>query len=111
MKYLMIICDGMADRGDEKPLSKAYHPGLDFLAVNGKTGKIDLKYQEVDSDIGFLKLLGCFEDYPGRGYLEALAAGIKCDDNDVFIRANFATLGGDGLLKDRRAGRDETGLD
>lgn len=111
MKYLMIICDGMPDEGDKTPLSQAYHPGLDFLAVNGKTGTIDLKYETVDSDIGFLKLLGCYEDYPGRGYLEALAAGIECDENDVFIRANFATLGNDGLMKDRRAGRDETGLD
>ncbi len=111
MKYLMIICDGMPDEGGKTPLSQAYHPGLDFLAVNGKTGTIDLKYEIVDSDIGFLKLLGCYEDYPGRGYLEALAAGIECDENDVFIRANFATLGGDNLLKDRRAGRDETGLD
>ncbi len=111
MKYLMIICDGMPDEGEATPLSQAYHPALDFLAVNGKTGTIDLKYQEVDSDIGFLKLLGCFEDYPGRGYLEALAAGIECDENDVFIRANFSTLGGDNLLKDRRAGRDETDLD
>ncbi len=111
MKYLMIICDGMPDEGATTPLSQAYHPGLDFLAINGKTGTMDLKYEIVDSDIGFLKLLGCYEDYPGRGYLEALAAGIECDENDVFIRANFATLGSDGLMKDRRAGRDETGLD
>ena len=113
MKYLLVICDGMADIPDENgltPLMQSHHPNMDFLAQNGKCGLIDFNFKDkVDSDIGYLKLLSSFEGYPGRGYIEALGANVK--DGDVFIRANFATLDGNNILIDRRAGRDETGLE
>lgn len=113
MKYLMIVCDGMADVPPKTPLMLAKHTGMDFLAVNGRCGQIDFGYKNVvDSDIGFLKILGCYgNDYPGRGYLEVLGAGLDCNEDDVCIRANFSTLDKNELLIDRRAGRDETGLE
>lgn len=116
MKTLLIICDGMPDAEDNNgntPLSTAYHPGLDFLAKNGLVGLLDLKYEKTaDTDEGVLKILGCYDDsYPGRGYIEALSTDIEINKGDVCFRANFATLDSDGMLTDRRAGRDETGLD
>ncbi len=116
MKTLLIVCDGMPDKADEKngtPLSVAYHPGLDFLAENGTVGMLDLDYKKsVDTDEGVLKILGCYdESYPGRGYIEALSTGLEVRKGDVCFRANFATLDREGILIDRRAGRDETGLD
>ncbi|MBI1972144.1 MAG: 2,3-bisphosphoglycerate-independent phosphoglycerate mutase [Candidatus Aenigmarchaeota archaeon] len=115
-KTLLIICDGMPDSEDEDgntPLSTAYHPGLDFLAKNGLVGRLDLKYEKsADTDQGVLKILGCYDDsYPGRGYIEALSTDLEARKGDVCFRANFATLNGDGMLIDRRAGRDETGLE
>ncbi len=114
-KTLLIICDGMPDAEDKNgntPLSTSYHPGLDFLAKNGLIGLLDLKYEKsADTDEGVLKILGCYDDsYPGRGYIEALATNIEINKGDVCFRANFATLDNDGMLIDRRAGRDETGL-
>ncbi len=116
MKTLLIICDGMPDAPDNEgntPLSTAYHPGLDFLAKNGLIGLLDLKYKKTaDTDEGVLKILGCYdESYPGRGYIEALSTGMEIKKGDVCFRANFATLNEDEMLIDRRAGRDETGLE
>ncbi|MBI4168055.1 MAG: 2,3-bisphosphoglycerate-independent phosphoglycerate mutase [Candidatus Aenigmarchaeota archaeon] len=116
MKTLLIICDGMPDSEDKDgntPLSASYHPGLDFLAKNGFVGLLDLKYKKnADTDEGVLKILGCYDDsYPGRGYIEALATNIEIQKGDVCFRANFATLNNDNMLIDRRAGRDETGLE
>ncbi|RLJ09898.1 MAG: phosphoglycerate mutase [Candidatus Aenigmatarchaeota archaeon] len=114
MKYVMIVLDGLGDVGKKTPLSKAKKPNIDFLARNGVTGLLDIGYKkEVNSDFGYLNLLGCYnkKDYPGRGYLEALGVYIFPQEGDVCIRGNFATLDKSGNLVDRRAGRDETGLD
>ena len=113
MNYLMIVLDGGGDVGKRTPLSLAKKPYMDRLARNGIVGLLDMKYKDrVDSDLGYLKLLGCYspDDYPGRGYLEALGIGLEPGERDLCIRGNFATLNSRGTLTDRRAGRDETGL-
>jgi 2,3-bisphosphoglycerate-independent phosphoglycerate mutase len=114
MKYLLIILDGGGDLGKETPLSLARKPNMDSLAKSGIVGSLDLwKQQNPDSDIGYLKLLGCFSknEYPGRGYLEALGLGLNPKGGSLCIRGNFATLDSRGNIKDRRAGREETGLE
>lgn len=114
MKIIMLVLDGLGDWGDETPLSIANTPNIDFLMKNGRCGLLDVKYpKEVNSDYGYLNLLGYFskDKYPGRGYLEALGIGLNPGPNDVCMRGNFATLDSDGNIQDRRAGRDETGLD
>ena len=114
MKILLVVLDGAGDIGNQTPLSMAKKPNIDSLAEKGRLGLLDIGYQkDVDSDVGYLNLLGCYskQDYPGRGYLEALGLGLNPGQSDVCIRANFATLDPSGTLVDRRAGRDEDGLE
>jgi 2,3-bisphosphoglycerate-independent phosphoglycerate mutase len=114
MKFLMVVLDGAGDRGPETPLEVASKPNIDSLAAAGKNGFLDLGYaKDVDSDVGYLTLLSCYskKEYPGRGYIEALGVGLYPGKDDLCIRANFATLDRAGNVTDRRAGRDETGLD
>src|SRR4030042_829532 len=114
MKILLVVLDGAGDTGNQTPLSLASKPNMDGLARQGRLGLLDMGYKkDVDSDVGYLNLLGCYskQDYPGRGYLEALGLGLDPGPKDVCIRANFATLDASGTLTDRRAGRDETGLE
>ena len=114
MKYLMVVLDGAGDRGESTPLQAAHKPNMDSLATAGKNGMLDLGYtKEVNSDVGYLTLLSCYskDEYPGRGYIEALGIGISPGKKDLCIRGNFATLDSRGNVKNRRAGREETGLD
>jgi len=114
MKFLLIVLDGAGDLGKQTPLSLANKPNMDSLAKEGKCGLLDIGYgKTVNSDFGYLNILGCYskEDYPGRGYLEALGVGLKPGPGDLCIRGNFATLASNGNILDRRAGRDEKGLE
>lgn len=109
-----MVLDGAADLGEQTPYQTAKKPNMDSLAKNGMCGLIDVGYERrVDSDFGYLNLLGCYskEEYPGRGYLEALGVGMRPEENEICIRANFATLNKEGNITDRRAGREETGLE
>jgi 2,3-bisphosphoglycerate-independent phosphoglycerate mutase len=114
MKILLVVLDGAGDIGKQTPLSLASKPNIDSLAQKGRPGLLDIGYKkDVDSDIGYLNLMGCYsrQDYPGRGYLEALGLDLSPGPKDVCIRANFATLDSGGTLVDRRAGRNEEGLE
>jgi 2,3-bisphosphoglycerate-independent phosphoglycerate mutase len=113
MKYLLLVLDGGGDRGENTPLQVAHKPNIDSLSAAGKNGLLDLGYKrEVNSDVGYLTLLSCYskDEYPGRGYIEVLGVNILPGKRDLCIRGNFATLDSRGNIKDRRAGRDETGL-
>jgi 2,3-bisphosphoglycerate-independent phosphoglycerate mutase len=114
MKFILLVMDGAGDTGEATPLQTARKPNMDSLAASGKNGLLDIGYsREVDSDVGYLTILSCFSkgEYPGRGYIEALGAGLDPGPGDLCIRGNFATLDSRGNVTDRRAGRDETGLD
>lgn len=114
MRILLLVLDGAGDIGRPTPLEAARKPCMEGLAKAGRVGLLDIGYgKSVNSDFGYLNLLGCYskEEYPGRGYLEALGIGLKPGPKDVCIRGNFATLDEKGHVADRRAGRDETGLD
>ena len=115
MKILLIILDGGGDLGAQTPYQTANKPNMDSLAKKGTCGLLDIGYKRTpQSDIGYLNILGFYSDnsYPGRGYLEALGLGMdEIGENDVCIRGNFATIGDNGNVLDRRAGRDEKGLE
>ena len=115
MKMLLIILDGAGDTGGKTPYETASKPNMDALAKNGTCGLLDIGYRGTpQSDFGYLNILGFYsgDAYPGRGYLEALGLGMEeIQESDLCIRGNFATLGKDGNIMDRRAGRDENGLE
>ncbi len=117
MSIIFVILDGAADRG-RSALERAELPNLDQIAENGCCGmwegaKAPQGYNPKSmSDIATLGLLGYgYKDCPGRGYLEALGAGIIPRKDEIYLRGNFATVDEDLRIVDRRAGREEKGLD
>ena len=115
-KTLFIILDGAAEKG-KSAYSIARKPNLDFLAQHSVCGLwrgpiVPRGYNIKSlSDVATLELLGySWHENPGRGYLEALGIGLKPEKNAIYLRANFATVK-NGKIVDRRAGRDEKGLD
>lgn len=113
-RILLIVLDGIGDRphpalGGATPLSAARTPVLDRMAGEGATGIMDTIAPGIrpGSDTSHLALLGYppREYYTGRGPLEAEGSGIRMRPGMIGFRANYATLGADGLIADRRAGR------
>lgn len=117
-KILLIIIDGLGDKpipqlGNKTPLEAAKTPNLDFFAKEGICGQLEPfllpeeKYPS--SEVTHLALLG-FDPkkyYQGRGVYEALGAGIKLRKSDISLRANFASVDENLIIKDRRTARIE----
>jgi 2,3-bisphosphoglycerate-independent phosphoglycerate mutase len=117
LKLLFIVIDGMGDLplkelNNKTPLEAAYTPNMDFLAKKGKTGLMYSVKKGVapESDVAVISLLGYdpFKFSTGRGIIEAVGAGIELKDGDLALRCNFATLGNNQTLIDRRVGRTLT---
>ncbi len=110
-KILLIVLDGLTDRGKKTPLSSAKHPNLDKLARDGITGQffsID-RGVKPGSDVAHLSILGYAPEkyYEGRGVYEDLGAGIELEHGDVCFRVNAATVDDKFNIIDRLAGRDD----
>ncbi len=114
-KIVLLILDGLGGiRNDEFPetaLEAAKTPHLDELAANGLCGRslpISLGITPGSGPAHFA-LFGydplAPENDIGRGALEVTGVGFELLESDVAIRGNFATMDGDGVLTDRRAGR------
>jgi 2,3-bisphosphoglycerate-independent phosphoglycerate mutase len=117
LKLLYIVIDGMGDLPDKRienktPLEAARTPNLDTLAKAGKTGLMYSVSKGIapESDVAVISLLGYdpFKFSTGRGIIEAVGAGIKLKDGDLALRCNFATLGKDKEILDRRVARSLT---
>ncbi len=128
-KVLLVILDGAAEacmthlarhsvarRSARSAFDKAKKPNMDMLASNSTcglwTGPHAPHYNPKSlSSVATLEILGySYRDEPGRGYLEALGMGLKSSKNSVYVRGNFSFVKGKKIV-DRRAGRDENGLD
>ena len=124
-KVLFVILDGIADDLTDTPLKLSVKPNLDLITKNGFAGLIENREGgHPDSAISNFVLLGYEKDeYPGRGYLEALGINLKPTPGSVYVRANFATVKEAMhddfktgtyephlVVVDRRAGRDASGL-
>ncbi|MDH5635495.1 MAG: alkaline phosphatase family protein [Candidatus Bathyarchaeota archaeon] len=117
MKLIYVVIDGMGDLpieelGNKTPLEAADTPNMDFLAKTGKTGLMYTVGKGVapESDVAVVSILGYnpFKYYASRGVFEALGAGLTMKDGDLALRCNFATLGPNKTIIDRRVGRSLT---
>lgn len=112
---IYVLLDGVGDlpHPDLKgttPLDFAQTPNLDRLTKNGAMGEVISVGKGIapESDIAVFNMLGYkfqHSEYAGRGVMEAIGTGIDFKDGDLALRGNFATLGDDGIIVDRRAGR------
>ena len=115
-RILLVVLDGVGDlpQGGETPLSAARTPNLDELAEGASLGLSTAVLPGITpgSGPGHLSLFGydplVFD--VGRGVLSALGIGLDLGPSQIAARGNFATLGDDGTILDRRAGRMPTEL-
>ncbi|MCK5628743.1 phosphoglycerate mutase, partial [Candidatus Bathyarchaeota archaeon] len=115
MKLIYVVLDGLGDKPSKEwmnrtPLEEAKTPNMDFLARKGKSGLMYTIRKGVapESDAAIISLLGydAFKYSTGRGVLEAIGSGLEVNDGDLSLRCNFATLGSNKKIVDRRVGRD-----
>jgi 2,3-bisphosphoglycerate-independent phosphoglycerate mutase len=112
-KIVMLVADGLGGLplkpGGKTELETARTPHLDELATRGVQGlSIPVKPGIAPgSGPGHLGLFGYdpLRYQIGRGALEATGIGFQLQAGDVAIRCNFCTIGADGKITDRRAGR------
>jgi len=107
MRCILLILDGLGDRGHaafggQTPLQMADTPHLDRLASLGMTGLFHpwLLGGALPSEIAHFLLFGYdLEDFPGRGYIEALGENLPLGDTDVALLGRiFAVRKKQGLL-------------
>ena len=99
-KCIMLLLDGLGDRSypalnDQTPLQAAHTPTLDHLACNGANGLYHAAAlgQALPSENAHFAMFGYdMIDFPGRGALEALGAGIPMDMNQVAILSHFVAV-------------------
>lgn len=117
MKTIIILGDGMADNPIEKlggktPLQYANTPYMDFLAKNGRTGRLVTVPQGYSpgSEVANTAILGYDLDkvYEGRGPLEAASIGYEMDPLDMAIRCNIICVTPEGTIKTHNGGNLST---
>ncbi len=111
MKYLVMLCDGMADLdvpelGGMTPMKKAHKPTMDRLAKTAEVGLVKTVADDLKpgSDVANLSIMGYDPHacYTGRSPLEALSIGIDMKDTDVALRCNLVTLSDEEKYEDKR---------
>lgn len=105
MKYVVVLCDGMADYpvpalGSKTPMMVAKKPHIDALAAKAEVGLVRTVAPGLKpgSDVANMSVLG-FDPhrfYTGRSPLEAASIGIDMKDSDVSLRTNLVTLSDKG---------------
>jgi 2,3-bisphosphoglycerate-independent phosphoglycerate mutase len=117
-KCILVLLDGLADRSHESldhrtPLQAADTPNLDRFARDGACGYFHALTPGVPlpSEAAHFFLMGYTPDqFPGRGYLEALGYGLDLHPGDVALLASLALVKPDAdhlLLQERKPDLDE----
>lgn len=110
MKYLVMLCDGMADYpvealGGKTPLETAKTPCMDKLAQTAQVGlvKTVADGMKPGSDVANLSVLGYDPEvyYTGRSPLEAGSIGIDMKKTDVSLRCNLVTVTDEPVYEDK----------
>lgn len=115
-KIIFLIMDGLGGLPREPQglteLETASTPNLDALAVNATCGLLNPVGYGITPGSGpaHFALFGYdpIQTSVGRGLLSAAGVDFPMSPNDLYARANFATIDGDGVVTDRRAGRIDT---
>lgn len=113
---IYVLLDGVGDLphpdlDGKTPLEAANTPTLDKIASNGAIGEVISVGKGIapESDIAVFNMLGYkfnHAEYVGRGVIEAIGIGIDFKDGDLALRGNYSTLDEEGVIIDRRAGRN-----
>lgn len=110
MKYLVVLCDGMADYpieelGGRTPLEAAVTPNMDALARTATVGLVKTVQDGMKpgSDVANLSVLGYDPTvyYTGRSPLEAGSIGIDMKKTDVALRCNLVTVSDEPCYGDK----------
>ncbi|MDD6021488.1 MAG: cofactor-independent phosphoglycerate mutase [Oscillospiraceae bacterium] len=110
MKYVVVLCDGMADYpvpalGGKTPMMVADKPNFDMLASRSEVGLVRTVAPGLKpgSDVANLSVLGYDPKkcYTGRSPLEAVSIGVKLKDDDVTLRCNLVTLSDEENYEDK----------
>ena len=116
-KIVLLVLDGLGGLPSESfgwqtALEAADTPHLDALATRGICGLHEPVASGITPGSGpaHLALFGYdpLTHDVGRGVLSALGIDFDLRPGDVAARGNFCTVDGDGIVKDRRAGRIPT---
>lgn len=111
MKYLVLLCDGMADTphnalGGKTPMELAKKPLIDKLAKTSLVGMCRTVGAGLKpgSDVANLSVMGYdpMVCYTGRSPLEAASIGIDLKDTDVTLRCNIVTLSNEENYADKK---------
>ena len=110
MKYLVLLCDGMADTpvpelGRKTPMEAAQKPNMDALAREALVGtaKTVPDGMKPGSDVANLSALGYHpaDCYTGRSPLEAASIGVDLAPDEYAIRCNLVTLSDEPAYADK----------
>jgi 2,3-bisphosphoglycerate-independent phosphoglycerate mutase len=115
-KIVLLVADGLGglpvEPNGRTELESARTPNLDACAREGICGMSIPVLPGITpgSGPGHLGLFGYdpLQYRIGRGILEALGINFEVGPKDVAVRGNFCTVGEDGKITDRRAGRPTT---
>lgn len=110
MKYVVLLCDGMADTPNpaldgRTPMEVAHKPHMDALAAKAEVGTVCTVPEGLSpgSDVANLAVMGydTRECYTGRSPLEAANIGVDLADDDVAFRCNLVTLSEEETYTDK----------
>ena len=110
MKYLVLLCDGMADIPDaalngKTPMECADKKYMDSLAKTAEVGmcRTVAPGLKPGSDVANLSVMGYdpLVCYTGRSPLEAASIGVDLKESDVALRCNIVTLSGEENYADK----------
>lgn len=110
MKYLVLLCDGMADTpneilGGKTPMELARKPYMDSLALKAEVGmcRTVAAGLKPGSDVANLSVMGYdpLVCYTGRSPLEAASIGVDLKESDVALRCNIVTLSDEENYNDK----------
>jgi len=110
MKYVVLLCDGMADYpldelGGKTPMGASVTPNMDMLAKSSTIGLVKTVADNLKpgSDVANLAVLGYDPQvyYSGRSPLEAGSIGIDMTPTDVSFRCNLVTVSDEENYSDK----------